>query len=67
MQNDLDEAFNVVMNNVDNLSDEQLSNLAFQVWAATQERGITSCEGDSYERQQFMDGLYGGDSYGDIV
>ena len=59
MQSGLDEAFNLVMNNVDSLTDEQLSKLAFQAWAATQERGITSCEGDSYERQQFMDGLYG--------
>ena len=50
MQNDLDEAFNVVMNNVNNLSDEQLSNLAFQVWAATQERRIMPFEGDGYER-----------------
>lgn len=62
-----DEAFNVVMNNIDNLTDEQLSNLAFQVWAATQERGIVLCEEPSYERQRFMDGLYGGDSYGDFV
>lgn len=62
-----DEAFNVVMNNIDNLTDEQLSNLAFQVWAATQERGIASCEGDAYGREQFVEGLYGGDSYNDFV
>ena len=67
MQNDLDEAFNVVANNVENLTDEQLSNLAFQVWAATQERGIMPFEGDGYERQQFVDGLYGGDSYDDFA
>ena len=50
MQNNLDEAFNVVMNNVNNLTDEQLSNLASQVWAATQERRIIPFEGDGYER-----------------
>lgn len=50
MQNNLDESFNVVMNNVNNLTDEQLSNLAFQVWATTQERRIMPFEGDGYER-----------------
>lgn len=62
-----DEAFNVVMNNIDSLTDEQLSNLAFQVWAATQERGIVLCEEPSYEQQRFVDGLYGGYSYGDFI
>ena len=41
MQNNLDEAFSVIMNNIDNLTYGQLSNLTFQGWAATQERNIS--------------------------
>ena len=49
-ENIIEASLSVVMNNMNTLSDEQLSNLAFQVWAATQERRIMPFEGDGYER-----------------
>ena len=55
MRNNIEDAFQVVVNNLNCLSDEQLATLAFQVWAATQERNISPFQEEIGAWERFLE------------
>ena len=55
MQNNIEEVFHTVIENIDSLSDEQLASLAFQAWAATQERNISPFQEEIDDWERFLE------------